>query len=456
MDSGILIIYSLFKTILFSKIYSSTYYPFHQSLKLWPGKIHMENDLFRQQVIDKQKSSQFGSVMIINPLSFKVLALLSSLIVLTLLSFVVWGEYTRKQAVSGLLSPDSGLITLYAARSGTVSKCHVKQEQLVTHATDLLLISTHNNFSSSGDLQDQLLQKIALEKNLLRSSYKKTVDLSKQQISSIQHKIEMFNRQRVKSSRQLVLENEILDSINSEMKRTELLVQKNLISRSSFDVKRQAVLKQKAKIIDLNNSIEQLANQLIQLPTDISILELQREQQLYDFNREINNIEKNEINLLAEQNYIVRTEVNSIVTHVLVKQGQFINAGQPLLTLRPERSDLNAELYIPSHSIGLIKTGQSVMLRYDAFPYERYGTFKGELQNISQSVVAPNQLRNSLTYNEPVYQATVKLDQQFVSAYGQQIKLTPEMTLTADIQLDTVPLYRLLLEPIYRTTGKLF
>jgi len=210
------------------------------------------------------------------------------------------------------------------------------------------------------------------------------------------------------------------------------------------------------KSIDLNNSIEQLANQLIQLPTDISILELQREQQLYDFNREINNIEKNEINLLAEQNYIVRTEVNSIVTHVLVKQGQFINAGQPLLTLRPERSDLNAELYIPSHSIGLIKTGQSVMLRYDAFPYERYGTFKGELQNISQSVVAPNQLRNSLTYNEPVYQATVKLDQQFVSAYGQQIKLTPEMTLTADIQLDTVPLYRLLLEPIYRTTGKLF
>ncbi len=295
-----------------------------------------------------------------------------------------------------------------------------------------------------------------LEKDLLRSSYKKTIDLSEQQKSSIQHKIEMFNRQRVKSSRQLVLENEILDSINSEMKRTELLVQKNLISRSSFDLKRQAVLKQKAKIIDLNNSIEQLANQLIQLPTDISILELQREQQLYDFNREINNIEKNEINLLAEQNYIVKTEVNSIVTHVLVKQGQFINAGQPLLTLRPEHSDLNAELYIPSHSIGLIEAGQSVMLRYDAFPYERYGTFKGELQNISQSVVAPNQLRNSLTNNESVYQATVKLDQQFVSAYGRQIKLTPEMTLTADIQLDTVPLYRLLLEPIYRTTGKLF
>ena len=53
----------------------------------------MESDLFRQQVIDKQKSSQFGSVMIINPLSFKVLALLSSLIILTLLSFVVWGIY---------------------------------------------------------------------------------------------------------------------------------------------------------------------------------------------------------------------------------------------------------------------------------------------------------------------------------------------------------------------------
>jgi membrane fusion protein len=96
------------------------------------------------------------------------------------------------------------------------------------------------------------------------------------------------------------------------------------------------------------------------------------------------------------------------------------------------------------------------MLRYDAFPYERYGTFKGKLQNVSQSVVSPGQAGIVQVDASPVYQATVKLDQQYVSAYGRQIKLTPEMTLSADIQLDTVPLYRLVLEPIYRTTGKLF
>ncbi|MBT3723961.1 MAG: HlyD family efflux transporter periplasmic adaptor subunit [Gammaproteobacteria bacterium] len=416
----------------------------------------MKTELFRQQVIDKQKASQFGSVMIINPLSFKVLSLISTLIILTLLSFVVWGEYTRKQSVTGLLTPDSGLITLYATKSGIVSKCNVKQEQLVTNKTNLLIISTQNNSSTSENLQSQLLQKIGLERMFLELRHKKTVDLLEQQKESIRNKIEMLGRQLKKSSKQLVLENKILASINNEMKRTELLAQKNLISKSSFDLNQQVVLQQKAKIIDLNNSIELLENQLLQLPADISILELQYEQQKFDYNRELNNLEKNEISLLAEQYYAVRTEVNSIVTHVLVKEGQFVNAGQPLLTLRPENSDLNAELFIPSHSIGLIEVGQSVMLRYDAFPYERYGTFKGELQNVSQSVIAPGQTGNVQMASSPVYQATVKLDQQYVSAYGRQIKLTPEMTLSADIQLDTVPLYRLVLEPIYRTTGKLF
>ncbi|WP_238996811.1 hypothetical protein [Entomobacter blattae] len=48
-----------------------------------------------------------------------------------------------------------------------------------------------------------------------------------------------------------------------------------------------------------------------------------------------------------------------------------------LLTLLPTGHKLNAEFYVSSTSIGVIKERNPVLLRYAAYPYQKFGLYHG-------------------------------------------------------------------------------
>ncbi len=110
--------------------------------------------------------------------------------------------------------------------------------------------------------------------------------------------------------------------------------------------------------------------------------------------------------------------------------------------------------------------GQRVLLRYQAYPYQKFGHYEGTVTSVSRSAVSPGELPPQLASNtgvtgaatggaaEPVYRITVALARQTVTAYGEQVRLQPGMQLEADVALETRRLYEWVLEPLYTITGK--
>lgn len=122
----------------------------------------------------------------------------------------------------------------------------------------------------------------------------------------------------------------------------------------------------------------------------------------------------------------------------------------------PAATEFKARLLLPVRAAGFVETGQSLDIRYDAFPYQKFGLYKGKVQNISESVLMPNELSNSpLRTEEPVYRISANLQQPFVHAYGRNFPLKPGMTLNADIRLGERSLLQWLLDPIYSLKGRL-
>ena len=116
---------------------------------------------------------------------------------------------------------------------------------------------------------------------------------------------------------------------------------------------------------------------------------------------------------------------------------------------------LYAELYLPSRAIGFVNEGQKVMLRYDAFPYQRYGLYEGTVSSIASAVINPNEASNLIQSQEPVYKVNVELKEQFVTAYNKKMPLQSGMSVNADIILGERSLAEWLLEPIYSLRGKI-
>lgn len=53
---------------------------------------------------------------------------------------------------------------------------------------------------------------------------------------------------------------------------------------------------------------------------------------------------------------------------------------------------LEAELLVPSRPIGFVAPRATVLLRYQAFPYEKFGHQQGRLSRVSRSALGPSEL----------------------------------------------------------------
>ena len=91
--------------------------------------------------------------------------------------------------------------------------------------------------------------------------------------------------------------------------------------------------------------------------------------------------------------------------------------------------------------IGFVHEGQAVSIKVDAFPYTRYGTIDGELVSVSRDATADEQLGL-------VFAARVKLSRDEMLIDQQPVKLTPGMSVVAEIKTDRRRVIDYLLSPI--------
>jgi len=160
--------------------------------------------------------------------------------------------------------------------------------------------------------------------------------------------------------------------------------------------------------------------------------------------------------LHGQRAHIVKATRDGIVTNLQIKQGQQASTTTPLMSLVPDNADIEARLLIPVRSAGFVSAGQDLDIRYDAFPYQKFGLYAGQVLSISSSVLLPNEINSlPLQINEPVYLVRAVLTQKAVTAYGREMALKSGMTFSADIKLAERSLVEWILEPILSLKGRI-
>ncbi len=173
-----------------------------------------------------------------------------------------------------------------------------------------------------------------------------------------------------------------------------------------------------------------------------------------EFRQQLSDIDQKILEIEGRRIYTLRTPTAGRVTAIQVSPGTWVKE-RPLLTILPRNSKFKAELFIPTRAIGFIKKGQSVLLRYTAFPYQRFGLYNGTIDKISEVILTPDELHVPVKIEEPVYRVTVIPDKQAISAYGKEFNLQAGMLLQASIILEGRTLGEWLLAPIYSLRGRL-
>lgn len=416
----------------------------------------MSSDLFRREVLEAKRTSHLGRISLAQPLRLWLLAGFAVLTASIIVSFLILGEYSRRSRVTGQLVPSLGLSTVVAPNSGVVGRLFPEEGDQVRAGAALARIDVPRSTTSG---QDALV--------VIRDGMD-TRDASVQQLGASQ--IAQLDAQVSGTTRQLTVARRELDQVEQAIatRREQVRLGRDTVERyrriaGEKYVSQVQVDQQEQAMLDLLNEQQALERQatairrgLVQMEQTLRELPAQRVAQQATTRRDLALLSQERVQQEASGELLIKAPLAGLVASRLIEPGQAVQTGQPLLSLLPAGSELQAQLLVPSRAVGFIEPGHKVLLRYQAYPYQKFGHYRGRVVRVSRSAVNPGEstaLAGNGQATEPYYRVLVALDAQTVTAYGRPEPLRPGMVLEAAILGEHRKLYEWLLEPLYSLRG---
>lgn len=418
----------------------------------------MSDPLFRPEVLEAKRQSWLGGISLAQPLSLWVLAAFATLAAISIILFLTLGEYTRRSRVAGQLVPDLGLATVVAPVSGVVAEPMPLEGAQVAQGQSLVVISVPRDSTAGGDTTFGLLAGLQGKQAGLEQGFDSQTALFGLQKAGYGDRLRNARQELAQIDAAITTQKQQVRISEETAARFRTLATQGYVSDVQLTQQEQASLEQLAGLQSLQRQATVAQRSLTQLEQARRELPAQHSAQAAVQMRELAALDQERLQIQANGEVLVKASLSGLVASRLIERGQAVQAGQPLLSVLPTGSKLQAQLLVPSRAIGFIEPGDSVVLRYQAYPHQKFGHHLGKVLRISRSAVSPaglGALIGDAEGGEPYYRVLVELSEQSVTAYGKAEALRPGMLVEADILGERRKLYEWVLEPLYSLTGRL-
>ena len=411
--------------------------------------------LFRQQAIDEKRATGLGTIYLDISLSQRILVIAFAFVCCLLCSFLYFAEYTRREQASGILLPTAGLIEITAEAPGTVTHVHGAQGENITGGAPLISISSEKISSGVGATTDEVIAQLRSQKEKLASDIFNLNILKEKQETSLKNHIDLLKLQLNSANGQLDLLRRQVDMNLKMLDKIRPLEIKGYISALQIQQQESGLLDQQVQLTTASRAQLDIQQQLRSQQEQLDQLPLTMQTQRHDLERKVSDIDQTLAQNELQRSSELTSPVSGVVASSLAIVGQPVTAGQILMVIAPTGSPLKARLLLPTKSIGFIKAGDKVVLRYQAFPYQKFGLHTGRVIDVARSPLLPAQASTLIgqQLQEPMYTVDADIDEQEIEAYGGKQKLKPGMQIDADILLDRRTLFEWVFDPLY-SAGK--
>jgi membrane fusion protein len=436
------------------------------------------HDLFRKEALQAKSSAFLGTTVLRPPLSFAAWSAIAFVLAAAVIAFLFLGDYTKRTRVVGITAPAAGVIKLMAPQPGIVIERHAEEGQAVKAGDVLFVLSTERltgggtiggtsggaSGGTSGPLgvagaQGAVLEQIERRRASLVEEQARQSRINAEQTAALQRRLADLDAQAAQIDRELSTQRERARSAQEQLRRYEDLQRQQFMSELAVQQKREELLDQTSRLQTLERSRLALRSDAASVAAELKQLPLRGEAHRAELERQIAALAQDSAATEANRQTLITAPQDGTVTAILAERGQMVGA-QPLATVLPKDSQLEAHLYAPSRAVGFVEPGQGVRIRYAAYPYQKFGQYAGQVTQVSRSALAANELPAQLAQlgqqaaGEGLYRITVALTQPSVNAYGKAQPLTAGMQLEADILQDTRTLIEWVFEPLVSLRGK--
>lgn len=415
--------------------------------------------LFRSEVLEARRHAGFGAVAMRPPASFTAWSVVAALLAAGVVALLLLGQYTKRTRIPGITVPSGGVLKLVSPQPGVVVERRVDEGQHVQSGAPLFVVlSERFSATDSGSgAQAAILEQIDRRRASLVGELGRRDDLFRQQEVALSRRLAALRTELDQLRRELDTQVAREASAAEMADRFEQLAGQGFVSVVTARQRRDEWLDQTARRHALERSRLGLEREIASLSAERDQLPLRASQQRAEVERELAALAQDAAGTAAARTVVVTAPQPGIVTAIAAERGQHVSA-QPLASLLPSGSALEAHLFAPSRAAGFIEPGQKVRVRFAAYPYQKFGQYDGQVSLVSRVALAPSELPPQFAGAmppEPVYRITVRLAAPHVMAYGRPQPLTAGMQLEADVLQDRRRLIEWVFEPLIALGRKL-
>lgn len=428
-----------------------------------------QSPLFRQEVTASLSHQAIGSIRLTQRTTSWLTSTLALGISACFLVFIFTGSVTKKAHVAGVLVPAKGTVSINASGAGVLIRNAVKEGEHVSAGQTLFELSTERH-GSNGELSILIAQQLAAKEHSLEEAQRIRIAQYHEKGAMLKAHLQALDAEDGQLDEEIDLAKRRLDLAQQSLSKFSELANAGYMSLAQSQQKQEELIDLSARVKSLSRTRVQLRASRQDAAAELAAQESSLKSDLVQIQQSKASLQQEVAENSNRKSYLITAPQDGVLTTMIYQPGQAIGAGQVLATLIPGQVDaptltpeLEVQLYAPSRATGFVAVGQTVLLRYHAFPYQKFGLQKGMVTDVSRTPLAPAELPPNLAStilsnakqslfgfnsDEALYRIKVRPEKQQIDVYGRVQPLKPGMTVEADILQERRKIWEWIAEPL--------
>jgi membrane fusion protein len=401
--------------------------------------------MFRSEALNASSGRFTGDVLIAVPTSWQVIGYLLGGSVIVAAIFLSLASYARIETVSGTIVPAAGVVSIIPTRSGVIAVLPIHEGQDVKAGAELASIRAEEDGVGDVTAAARIEAAIARQDASLAIQSDQTAAAAEAQLRQIAAQCEGLASEAAQLQSQIKYQRDLILSAQRDIDHVRPIAERGFISANDLRQREDNLLSRRQGLAQLMQELATKQAAIAEAKRNAVQVASQSRAQSASLAATRAEVAREAVSAASARAYVLRAPIDGRVAALTARVGQPANTQTMLMSILPARSNLRAELAVPSAAIGFVREGMEVRLALDAFPFERFGTVNGRVVTVARNTVNQQSADGTMVSTYPV---TVALARSSISAFGRDEPFVSGMRLTARIVTERQSLGAWLFEPL--------
>ncbi|MFR6751571.1 HlyD family secretion protein [Klebsiella pasteurii] len=419
----------------------------------------MLKNIYRKEAIEYKKTHWKGKALLLAGIPAWLITLLAFIFLIALVLSLIYCTFTQRIDVRGEVITLPHSVNVFAPQQGFVVNQHVKVGDIVKKGQSLYELDISRN-TVNGNVStaqiEVINEKIANAQDIIsKLSHNKSETLS-----ALDKQIKTTRDSLAETNRMLANTQAGLKKMHTNLASYDKYLKDGMITKDQYNYQHSLYFQQQSAYQSLVSQKMQLESQLTQTNSDKVTKAADFDNQISSQHNQINDYKNQLVESNANSNIIIKATTDGKIESLAVTKGQMVENGSSLAQIKPTGNvEYYLILWLPNNTIPYVKPGDTINIRYDAFPADKFGQFPGKVFSISsvpasrQEMAEYTNVSNGTNQQElALYKAIIKIKDKTFSYNGKTLTLSNGLKAQAVVFLEERPLYMWMFTPFYKMT----